>query len=99
MAEVKKHNAGGARQGAGRPKGSPNKITLEVRQKFMSLVDSLTLDQLKEDLMSLEPEARLKILNGMLIRLLPAHVQLDNNVSGNVTFVTEIQGEAPEVED
>lgn len=43
----------------GRTKGTPNKTTEEIREKFQSLISN-NLETLEEDLKGLEPEKRLK---------------------------------------
>lgn len=45
----------------GRPKGSKNKNTTEIREQFQQLVNS-NLEQLNEDLQALKPLDRLKII-------------------------------------
>ncbi|SDX19361.1 hypothetical protein [Aequorivita viscosa] len=45
----------------GRPKGSKNKSTAEVRAKFQELIEN-NLSQFQDDLNSLEPLERLNIL-------------------------------------
>lgn len=45
----------------GRVKGQPNKTTAEIREKFQELI-SKNLDQFDEDLKSIEPLQRLKII-------------------------------------
>ncbi len=46
----------------GRTKGAVNKTTTEIREHFQNLVSN-NLEQLNEDLNSLEPLNRLKIIN------------------------------------
>lgn len=45
----------------GRPKGSSNKATAKVREAFTKLVED-NLERLQEDLNSLEPSQRIKII-------------------------------------
>ena len=45
----------------GREKGTPNKITIEIREKFTLLVDN-NIDRLQEDIDKLAPKDRIKIL-------------------------------------
>lgn len=46
---------------AGRPKGTPNKATAEVRNAFQKLVEDNLL-QLKKDLADLEPKDRVNLI-------------------------------------
>lgn len=64
----KKGQSGNA---SGRPKDSPNKVTSETKEKFQELVNAYDLDQMKKDLMSLEPAERLKIISGLLNYFIP----------------------------
>ncbi len=45
----------------GRPKGTPNKVTTEIRERFTALVED-NLDQLNEDLKELDPPQRVKAI-------------------------------------
>jgi len=45
----------------GRTKGTPNKNTNEIREYYQLLIDE-NLEQIKEDLRTLEPKERLKII-------------------------------------
>jgi len=51
----------GTRNENGRPKGAVNKNTTEIREHFQNLVSD-NLEQLNDDLNSLEPLQRLKIV-------------------------------------
>ena len=55
MAFEKGNNLGG------RTKGSTNKNTTEIRERFRLLLEA-NLDSIQEDLDSLDPEERLKVL-------------------------------------
>ncbi|MDA9069190.1 hypothetical protein N8258_01275 [Algibacter sp.] len=54
----------------GRNKGTPNKLTTDIRQKFSLLVDK-NLDRLQDDLDTLEPRDRLKIIIELSKFILP----------------------------
>ncbi|HLV92822.1 MAG TPA: hypothetical protein VKX34_06840 [Aequorivita sp.] len=54
----------------GRPKGSKNKATAEVREKFRELVEC-NLSKFQDDLDSLEPLERLKIIIQLAKFVLP----------------------------
>lgn len=55
---------------AGRPKGSQNKATAEVRDKFRELVEN-NISKFQDDLDSLEPIDRLKIVLQLSKFILP----------------------------
>ena len=54
----------------GRPKGSLNIATAEIREKFNLLVEN-NIDKLQQDIESLEPKDRIKIILDMAKFLLP----------------------------
>ena len=64
MAFEKGNNLGG------RTKGSTNKTTTEIRERFKYLLND-NLDRIQEDLDSLEPEERLKVLLNLSKFVLP----------------------------
>jgi hypothetical protein len=45
----------------GRQKGTPNKTTNEIREKYKNLI-SETLEQLSDDIKTLDPKDRLKVI-------------------------------------
>lgn len=45
----------------GRQKGTPNKATLGIRERFKQLIEG-NLDQIEADIMELEPRERIKAL-------------------------------------
>jgi hypothetical protein len=45
----------------GRTKGTPNKTTIEIREKYQLLIEE-TLEQLNEDIKTLEPKDRIKVI-------------------------------------
>ena len=61
-----------------RPKGSPNKVTSEVRNKLQYLLDDL-IDSL--DLNELDANQRIKMLQIVLQYTLPRMKQANNEVS------------------
>jgi hypothetical protein len=65
----------------GRPKGSRNKTSAEVREKFQQLVDSYSLSQMKADLMELEPAERLRIMTGLLDFFIPKLNRTDHSMT------------------
>jgi len=62
----------------GREKGTPNKITSEIREKFMLLVES-NIDRLQEDLNALEPIDRIRMIIGLSKFVLPTLKAIDIN--------------------
>jgi len=64
----------------GRQKGTPNKITSEIREKYSILVNS-NIERLKEDLNKLDPKDRIKMimeLSKFVIPTLKAREMIDN---------------------
>ena len=54
----------------GRPAGSPNKITADLRLKINAIVDK-QIDSIEQDLQSLEPMQRLQIVEKLLSYCVP----------------------------
>ncbi len=65
----------------GRPKGSKNKVTAEVKEKFQQLVDSYSLAQMKIDLMELKPNERLRVMTDLLDFFIPKLNRTDHSLS------------------
>ena len=75
----------------GRPKGSKNKATSAVREKFQQLVDSYSLEQMKIDLMELDPGERLRIMSGLLDFFIPKLNRTDHTMSmGDETIIIQL---------
>ena len=62
-------NDGRGRLG-GREKGTPNKITADLRVMIKQLVAE-NIEQIREDLASLEPQERLKFLEKLMSYVVP----------------------------
>ena len=60
----------------GRPQGSKNKSTQEVRENFQKLVEE-NIDQLREDFKCLEPKDRIKYILHMSKFVLPTLKAID----------------------
>ena len=76
---------------AGRPKGAKNKTTAEVRERFQQLVDSYSLEQMKIDLMELEPGERLRIMTGLLDFFIPKLNRTDHSMTvGEETIIIRL---------
>ena len=54
----------------GRPKGTPNKITQDVRQWLSTVIDK-NRRQMERDLKALEPKERLQILERLMQYVIP----------------------------
>lgn len=65
---------------AGRPKGSKNIATAEIREKFKELVES-NLSQFQNDLDTLEPKERLTIIMQIAKFILPTLKAIDLNAN------------------
>ena len=75
----------------GRPKGSKNKATAAVREKFQQLVDSYSVEQMKLDLMELEPGERLRVISGLLDFFMPKLNRTDHSMSlGDETIIIQL---------
>ena len=68
------------RKFGGREKGTPNKITSEIREKFTLLVDN-NIDRLQEDINQLEPRDRIRMLLELSKFVLPTlrATEISNN--------------------
>ena len=73
----------------GRPKGSRNKSTKELRAIITSLFEE-QIDQIREDLAELEPRYRLKFLTDLLPYVIP---RLQNITQTNVNDIDSLTGE------
>jgi len=60
----------GIRNNNGRPVGSPNAVSAEIRERFNLLVQN-NIDKLQQDLEQLEPFQRIKIIIEMAKFILP----------------------------
>ena len=65
----------------GRPIGSRNKVSMEVRKKFQQLVDSYSLEQMKLDLMELAPADRLRVMTNLLDFFIPKLNRTDHSMT------------------
>lgn len=64
----------------GRPKGTPNKTTAEMRN-FVSELISKNYKQLEKDFLSLEPTDRWKIAEKLMSFVIPKQKAVEANVS------------------
>jgi len=56
---------------SGRKKGSQNKDLKPIREKFNQLLDGYSIEDMIDDLRSLEPKDRLNIINGISEYIIP----------------------------
>jgi hypothetical protein len=76
----------GVRNIVGRPTGSPNVATAELRKKMNDLIEN-NLDKMQSDLDELEPKDRLRIIIDMAKFVLPNLKSIDileNDIQPNV---------------
>lgn len=55
----------------GRVKGTPNKVTAPIREKFQQLLDEYGIDQMVKDLRALSPKDRMTIISGLAEYIVP----------------------------
>ena len=70
---------GDKQKGAGRPKGSTNKSSAQIKNAFQALL-TMSLPQMIEDMNSLEPKDRLNILIKLSDKILPSLKAVDQVV-------------------
>lgn len=66
----------------GRPKGSPNKVTQDMRTWLSGLIDG-NRDQIERDLAALEPKERLMILEKFMQYTLPKVQSIEQELNLN----------------
>ena len=92
--EIKRTEKGRFAKGVksfGRPKGSKNKLTTEVKERFQQLVDSYSLEQMKIDLMELKPSERLRVMTDLFDFFIPKLNRTDHSLSnGDETIVIKL---------
>lgn len=74
---------GGKREGAGRPKGKPNKSTAEIKKLIEGFIGS-KIDELDEVWKQLEPKDKMKALQDLLKFAIPTQIRSSidlNNIS------------------
>lgn len=73
----------------GRKKGTPNKTTQPIREKFQQLLDGYGIDQMLTDLMSIDkPEQRLNIVISLAEYIVPklARTEVKNEDGNTITL-------------
>lgn len=80
----------------GRAKGTPNKITAELKEWIAEILDN-GREQFTEDLKSLNPADRIKVYLGLMNYVLPKQQSVSNEntgmVEGGITFVVKDEEE------
>lgn len=64
----------------GRPKGKPNKITQDMRQWLMAVIED-NREQMEQDLKGLEPKDRLQILERLMQYVIPKQQAVSADVN------------------
>lgn len=85
----------GTRNENGRPKGTPNKDTAQIRNSFQLLIEN-NLEQIKQDLQDLEPKDRIRVileLAKFVIPLLKSTELTANAENGFKPIVIEMTAE------
>ncbi len=78
----------------GRKKGQRNKDTRLIRFRYEQLMEHYSIEQMKADLMQLEPNERLKIMTGLLDFFMPKLNRTDHTMSkDNETITIMLPGE------
>lgn len=76
----------------GRVKGTPNKVTAPIREKFQQLLDGYGIDKMLKDLESLKPKERLDIVSGLAEFVIPKLARTEvKNEDGNVVTLKIIR--------
>jgi len=73
----------------GRPKGTPNKTTAEIRENFTLLLDN-NIDKMQSDIDQMEPTQRVKILLELAKFVLPTLKAMEFNTSNENKGFTPI---------
>ena len=78
----------------GRKKGQRNKDTWLIRYRYEQLIEHYNIEQMKADLMQLEPNERLKIMTGLLDFFMPKLNRTDHSLSkDNESIIILLPGE------
>lgn len=66
----------------GKPKGAVNKVTQDIRAKFQQLLDGISVVQMQDDLMEMEPKDRMNIIAGLSEYIIPklARTTIDGEI-------------------
>ena len=80
---------------AGRKKGSGNKLSNDVKKTFNQLLDNYPVEQMKDDLMKLEPGERLRIIVSLLDFFIPKLNRVDNNLNIDNEIIVVLPNSTP----
>lgn len=70
----------------GRGKGTPNKITTEIREFYKELIEN-NLEQIKADLKELTPKERIEVLIKLSEYVIPKLNKVESNVDSIITGI------------
>lgn len=72
----------------GKKKGTPNKATASIREKFSQLLDGYSIDLMTKDLKSVEPAERLRIVSGLAEFIIPKmnRTEVKNDDGNQITL-------------
>jgi len=66
----------------GKPQGAVNKVTQDIRSKFQQLLDGISVVQMSDDLMEMDPKDRMNIIAGLSEYIIPklARTTIDGEI-------------------
>jgi hypothetical protein len=73
----------------GRAKGTPNKVTTEIREFYKELIEN-NLEQLESDLIELTPKERIEVLIKLSEYVIPKLNKVESNVDSIITGINII---------
>ena len=73
----------------GRTKGTPNKITKDIRESYQLLIEK-SLDRLESDLMELTPKERIEVLIKLSEYVVPKLTKIEANLETKTTGINII---------
>ena len=73
----------------GRIKGTPNKVTKEIRESYQLLIEK-SLDRLESDLMELTPKERIEVLIKLSEYVIPKLNKIESNIDSIITGINII---------
>ena len=82
----------------GREKGTPNKTTQEIRDKFQHIVNSFSEDSIIKDLKSLQPNERLRHLTAMCEYIAPKYQRITHELDLEQKVVSSLSHKEREEE-
>lgn len=74
----------------GRKKGTPNKMTVEIKKKVDKIL-SITLNNLNKDLKKMDVKDRIQVINALTRFVLPTAVRLEEDSHSNLTITWKEQ--------